>query len=313
MRFSQIFNTVLAGFLLSLGCANVHAQQDPQYTNYMYNTINVNPAYAGSRGALSVFGLYRTQWVGLEGAPRTSAFSLHTPIRNSKLGLGVGFVNDRLGVMDDNTISVDVSYTIDLNAKGDSKLSFGIKGSANLLDVEYSRLKQANPGDPFLAVDVENEFSPNIGAGIYWHNEKSYVGLSVPTFLENERVENGSVYSAMNKRMHFFLMGGHIFEINPTLKFKPAALVKAVEGAPLQVDATANFLIHDKLTLGVAYRWDAAWSALIGFQLTDGLFVGYSYDAETTKLAKYNHGSHEIFLRFELFNKYRRVNSPRFY
>src|SRR5690606_34137806 len=310
MRLSQIFSTVLVGVLLSLGCAEVHAQQDPQYTHYMYNTVNINPAYAGSRGAMSIFGLHRTQWVGLDGAPRTNAFSIHTPIQNSKLGVGVGFVNDRLGVIEENTISVDLSYTLDLN---NSKLSFGLKGSANLLDVEYSRLKQANPGDPYLAVDVENEFSPNIGAGVYWHNERTYVGLSVPTFLQNERVENGSVYSAMNKRMHFFLMGGHVFDLNPTLKFKPAALIKAVEGAPLQVDVTANFLIHYKLTLGAAYRWDAAWSALVGFQVTDGLLIGYSYDSETTRLARYNNGSHEVFLRFELFNKYRRVNSPRFY
>jgi len=312
MKFSQIFNKVLAGVLLSFGCANMHAQQDPQYTHYMYNTVNINPAYAGSRGALSISGLHRTQWVGLDGAPRTNAFSINTPIQNSKLGLGVGFVNDRLGVIDENTLSVDVSYTIDLNHRG-SKLSFGVKGTANMLNVEYSRLKQAAPGDPLLAVDIQNEFSPNIGAGVYWHNEKSYIGLSVPSFLENKRFDNGTVYSSMNQRMNFYLMGGHVFEINPTLKFKPAALIKAVEGSPLQADLTANFLIHDKLTLGAAYRWDAAFSGLIGFQITDGLMIGYSYDAETTKLARYNNGSHEVFMRFELFNKYRRVNSPRFF
>ncbi|KAA5531681.1 PorP/SprF family type IX secretion system membrane protein [Paenimyroides baculatum] len=312
MKFSHIFNKVLAGVLLSLGCAEMHAQQDPQYTHYMYNTVNINPAYAGSRGALSIFGLHRTQWVGLEGAPTTNSFSINTPLRDSKLGLGVSFVNDRLGVTEENTISVDLSYTIDLNRQG-SKLSFGVKGSANMLNVEYSRLKQATPGDPLLAVDIQNEFSPNIGAGVYWHNEKSYAGLSVPNFLENKRFENGTIYSSMNQRMNFYLMGGHIFELNPTLKFKPAALIKVTEGAPLQADLTANFLIHDKLTLGAAYRWDAAWSGLIGFQITDGLMIGYSYDAETTKLARYNNGSHEVFMRFELFNKYNRVNSPRFY
>lgn len=312
MKFSKIFNKVLAGVLLIVGCAEMHAQQDPQYTHYMYNTTNINPAYAGSRNALSIFGLHRTQWVGLDGAPRTNAFSINTPIQNSRLGLGVGFVSDRLGVMEENTISVDVSYTIDLNHQG-SKLSFGVKGSANMLNVEYSRLKQFNPGDPLVSVDVENEFSPNIGAGVYWHNGTSYVGLSVPNFLKNERFENGTVYSSMNQRQHFYLMGGHVFELNPTLKFKPAALIKAVKGAPLQADVTANFLIHDRLTLGAAYRWDAAVSGLIGFQLTDGLFIGYSYDAETTKLARYNNGSHEVFVRFELFNRYSRVNSPRFY
>lgn len=298
--------------LIAMMSFSSQAQQDPQYTHYMYNTTVINPAYAGSRGAMSIFGLHRSQWVGLEGAPTTNALSIHTPIQNTKLGLGVGFVNDRLGVMEENTINVDVSYTIDLNNRG-SKLSFGIKGSANLLNVEYSRLNIYNPNDPLMAENIDSEFSPNIGAGLYWHTSKSYLGLSVPNFLENSRFEDESLYSGMNQRMHFYFMGGHVFDLNPTLKFKPAFLVKAVEGAPLQADITANFLIHDKLTLGAAYRWDAAWSALAGFQISDGLFIGYSYDGETTKLARYNSGSHEVFLRFELFNKYRRVNSPRFF
>lgn len=311
MNLSKHIQHILIGILM-LGSTQVQAQQDPQYTNYMYNTVNINPAYAGSRGSMSIFGLHRTQWVGLEGAPTTNSFSVNTPLRNSKLGLGVGYVNDRLGVIDENTISLDVSYTIDLNKKN-SKLSFGVKGSFNLLNVSYSRLNKFDPNDPLVLTDISNEASPNIGAGVYWHNEKSYLGLSVPNFLENDRFDNGTVYSSMNQRMHYYLMGGHVFEINPTLKFKPAFLLKAVAGAPLQADVTANFLIHDKLTLGAAYRWDAAWSALAGFQVTDGLMLGYSYDAETTKLGRYNNGSHELFVRFELFNKYRRVNSPRFY
>ena len=311
MNLSKHIQHILIGILM-LGSTQVQAQQDPQYTNYMYNTVNINPAYAGSRGSMSIFGLHRTQWVGLEGAPTTNSFSVNTPLKNSKLGLGVGYVNDRLGVIDENTISLDVSYTIDLNKKN-SKLSFGVKGSMNLLNVSYSRLNKFDPNDPIVLTDISNEASPNIGAGVYWHNEKSYLGLSVPNFLENDRFDNGTVYSSMNQRMHYYLMGGHVFEINPMLKFKPAFLLKAVAGAPLQADVTANFLIHDKLTLGAAYRWDAAWSALAGFQVTDGLMLGYSYDAETTKLGRYNNGSHELFVRFELFNKYRRVNSPRFY
>lgn len=311
MNLSHKITTLLMGIIL-LGSTQVQAQQDPQYTNYMYNTVNINPAYAGSRGALSIFGLHRTQWVGLEGAPTTNSFSVNTPIQDSKLGVGLSFVNDKLGVINENTISLDVSYTIDLNQRN-SKLSFGVKGSLNMLNVAYSRLNKFNPNDPMILHDIADEASPNIGAGIYWHNEKSYVGLSVPNFLENKRFENGTLYSAMNQRQHFYLMGGHVFEINPTLKFKPAFLLKAVSGAPLQADVTANFLIHDKFTLGGAYRWDAAWSALVGFQITDGLFMGYSYDGETTKLANYNKGSHELFVRFELFNKYRRVNSPRFF
>lgn len=299
--------------LLALASFSAEAQQDPQYTHYMYNTININPAYAGSRGSLSIFGLHRTQWAGLDGAPRTNAFSINTPIANSKVGLGVSFVNDKLGVMSENTVSVDFSYTLDLGGRTNkNKLSFGLKGSANMLDVAYSRLLIYNPNDPQFQRDISGQFTPNIGAGIYWHNEKSYVGLSVPNFLQTTRY-NDNIQSTMTQRMHFFLMGGHVFELNPMLKFKPAVLLKAVEGAPLQTDLTANFLINDKLTLGAAYRFDAAWSALAGFQINDGLMIGYSYDGETTKLANYSNGSHELFIRFELFNKYRRVNSPRFF
>ncbi len=297
--------------LLALVSISANAQQDPQYTNYMYNTININPAYAGSRGALSIFGLHRSQWVGLEGAPTTNSFSVNTPIADSKVGLGVSFVNDALGVMDENTLSVDFSYTLDLNNRG-SKLSFGLKGSANLLNVAYSDLNKYNPNDPQILNDVQNEFTPNIGAGIYWHTEKSYVGFSVPSFLESTRYNN-NIQSTMQQKMHYYLMGGHVFEINPTLKFKPAFLLKAVQGAPLQADITGNFLISEKFTIGGAYRWDAAWSALVGFQVTDGMFIGYSYDSDIKALRNYNNGSHEVFVRFELFNKYRRVNSPRFF
>lgn len=297
--------------LLALVSISANAQQDPQYTNYMYNTININPAYAGSRGALSIFGLHRSQWVGLEGAPTTNSFSVNTPIADSKVGLGVSFVNDALGVMDENTLSVDFSYTLDLNNRG-SKLSFGLKGSANLLNVAYSELNKYNPNDPQILNDISNQFTPNIGAGVYWHTEKSYVGLSMPHFLETTRYDN-NVQSTMQQKMHYYLMGGHVFELNPMLKFKPAFLLKAVEGAPLQADVTANFLINEKFTIGAAYRWDAAWSALVGFQVTDGMFIGYSYDSDIQALRNYNNGSHEIFMRFELFNKYRRVNSPRFF
>lgn len=301
----------IIGALLALVSFSAQAQQDPQFTQYMYNTTNINPAYAGNRGTLSFFGLHRTQWAGLEGAPQTNVFAVNTPLGESKLGLGVSFINDKLGVMDENTISVDLSYTIDLNNQG-SKLSFGLKGSANLLSVEYSKLLTYNPNDPRFAKDISGQFTPNIGAGMYWHNEASYLGFSIPNFLESTRYDD-NLQSNMRQTMTYYFMGGHVFELNPMLKFKPAFLVKATKGAPLQADITANFLIHDKFTLGGAYRWDAAWSGLVGYQITDGLFIGYSYDAETTKLANYNNGSHEIFLRFELFNKYRRVNTPRFF
>ena len=290
-------------------CYTGFAQQDAQYTQYMYNTINVNPAYAGSRGVMSIFGLHRTQWVGLDGAPVTNAFSINTPIKNSNLGLGLSFVNDKIGPTNDNTISADLSYTI--NTSETYKLSFGVKASGNIFNLDVNKLNPANASDPNLQ-NFNNEFSPNIGAGFYLHSDKLYFGLSVPNFLEDSKYNDNSV-AVFKERMSFYAIGGYVFDISPTVKFKPAFITKLVTGSPLQVDASANFLFFDKLMLGGAYRWDAAVSAMAGFQITDGLFIGYGYDLETTELRNYNSGSHEIFLRFELFNKVSKMVSPRFF
>jgi type IX secretion system PorP/SprF family membrane protein len=296
-------------FALMLTCYTGFAQQDAQYTQYMYNTININPAYAGSRGVMSIFGLHRTQWVGLDGAPTTNAFSINTPINNSNLGLGVSFVNDRIGPTSDNTISADLSYTIQTSEE--FKLSFGIKASGNLFNLDVNRLNPADANDPNLQ-NFDNEFSPNFGAGVYLHSEKMYFGLSVPNFLQDSKYNDNEV-AVFQERMNFYAIGGYVFDISPSVKFKPAFLTKLVTGSPLQVDASANFLFFDKLMLGAAYRWDAAVSALAGFQVTDGLFIGYSYDRETTELRNYNSGSHEVFLRFELFNRVSKLVSPRFF
>lgn len=298
---------LLFGMLLSGWMS--FAQQDAQYTQYMYNTINVNPAYAGSRGVMSFFGLHRTQWVGLDGAPVTNAFSMNTPIKFTNLGLGLSFVNDRIGPTTENTISADVSYSIQTSET--YKLSFGVKATGNLFNLDVTKLTYQNANDPLLQ-NLNNNFSMNIGAGAYLHSDKSYLGLSVPNFFETKRYNDNDV-AVYKERMNFYLIGGYVFDLSPNLKFKPAFLSKVVEGAPFQLDVSGNFLINDKFTLGAAWRWGAAMSAMAGFQITDGLFVGYGYDLETTKLANYNSGSHEIFLRFELFKRDDRIVSPRFF
>ena len=296
-------------FALMLTCYSGFAQQDAQYTQYMYNTININPAYAGSRGVMSVFGLHRTQWVGLDGAPTTNTFSFNTPIGNSNLGVGFSLVNDRIGPTSDNTISADISYTIPMNEV--YKLSFGVKASGNIFNLDTDKLDPAQANDPNLQ-NFNNEFSPNFGAGVYLHSDKLYLGLSVPNFLQDSKYNDNEV-AVFQERMNFYFIGGYVFDVSPSIKFKPAVLTKMVTGSPLQVDASANFLFFDKFMLGGAYRWDAAVSALAGFQVTDGLFIGYSYDMETTNLRRYNSGSHEVFLRFELFNKVSKMVSPRFF
>lgn len=301
--------------LLLLSGVEMFSQQDSQFTQYMYNTINVNPAYAGSRGVMSIFGLYRTQWVGLDGAPTTATASLNTPISNSNIGLGLSAIKDQIGPSDETSISADVSYSIPTSESW--KLSFGLKATANLLNIDFTKLNIYNPTDPRFQNNVDNKFSPNVGAGMYFHSNKSYFGVSVPNFLETKHFDksasDNSASFVAKERMHYYVIGGHVFDLSPSIQFKPAFLAKAVQGAPLQLDVSGNFLINEKFTIGAAYRWSAAMSAMVGFQVNQNWFIGYGYDMETTKLADYNSGSHEIFLRYELFNNYERVVSPRFF
>lgn len=285
------------------------AQQDAQFTQYMYNTISVNPAYAGSRGALSVFGLYRTQWIGLDGAPETSTFSINTPLNNSKLGLGVSLVNDKIGPTNENTLSADLSYSVPTSET--FKLSFGIKATANLFNLDVSKLSFEDQDDPQFQ-GLDNKFTPNIGAGVYWHSDKAYLGFSIPNFIETNRYEDNDT-AIFKEKINYYFMAGYVFDLNYDIKFKPALLTKMVQGAPLQVDASGNFMFYDKFVIGLAYRWSASVSAMAGFQVSDGLYIGYGYDHETTNLRKYNSGSHEIFLRFEFFNNYSKMTSPRFF
>ncbi|MDD5150918.1 MAG: type IX secretion system membrane protein PorP/SprF [Flavobacterium sp.] len=301
--------------VLMLLTSIIYAQQDAQYTQYMYNTIVVNPAYAGSRQAMSVFALHRTQWVGLDGAPVTNTFSIHTPIKDTNLGLGLSIVNDKIGQSIENNIAVDFSYIIPMS--DNYKLSFGLNASADLLDVDYSKLTFYNAGDPRFQNNIDNKFSPNIGVGFYLHSDKTYFGLSAPNLLVTKHFDGTANNNASSfietQRIHYYFIAGHIYDINEDVKFKPSVLAKMVQGAPLQVDLSGNFLINQKFTAGVSYRWDAAVSGLVGFQIDDSWFIGYSYDFETTKLANYNSGSHELFLRYELFKKNNRITSPRFF
>ena len=316
----DLMNTRVIVLLMMLSTILVRAQQDAQFTQYMYNTININPAYAGSRGAMSIFGLYRTQWVGLDGAPQTGTFSINTPIEGTNIGLGLSVMNDRIGPGDETNIAVDFAYTVKTSENW--KLAFGLKASANLLNIDFNKVSQFNgPGsDQNLRFNIDSRFSPNIGAGLYWYSEKSYIGLSIPNFLETRHFDRSSTATTgpatsftAKERMNLYFIVGKVIDLSEDIKFKPALLSKIVAGAPLQVDLSGNFMFNEKFVLGAAYRWSAAVSLMAGFQVNDSWYIGYGYDLETTRLANYNSGSHEIFLRYELFKNYDRIISPRFF
>ena len=307
---------VLLGFIST---TTVNAQQDAQYTQYMFNTMTVNPAYAGSRGQFSAAALYRSQWVGLDGSPETFTLNLHSPIRNSKLGYGLSVVKDNIGdgVVSETYLDAIISYTIDVSLDG--KLSFGLKAGGNFLNLDFNGLRNFDT-EPVNVDNIENKFSPNVGLGIYYHTNRFYAGLSAPNLLQTEHFDNSqsgsnSVQFLSKERINFYLITGYVFDLGGNLKFKPALLTKVVGGAPLQVDASASFLFNDKFSFGAAYRWDAAISALVGFQISDQLMLGLAYDRETTELGatQFNDGSFEIFLRFELVKSFQKLVSPRFF
>ncbi|SMC78065.1 PorP/SprF family type IX secretion system membrane protein [Cellulophaga tyrosinoxydans] len=287
------------------------AQQDAQYTQYMYNTVSVNPGYAGSRGHMSIGALHRSQWVGLEGAPVTQTLNIHSPIGYKGVGLGFSIVNDKIGPTSETNFDVDFSYTIPVSSEG--KVSFGLKGSINLLDVRFSELNQY-ASDQTLQQDIDNRLSPNVGAGVYYHTDKFYLGVSVPRILETSHFDSSSLSTA-KEQMNFYLITGYVWELNPFLKFKPTLLTKVVQGAPLQVDLSANFMLNDKFILGAAYRWDAALSGMLGFNLSNEFLIGIAYDREITDLGstRFNNGSFEVILRYDFIKTKGNLKSPRFF
>jgi len=317
MRLSNGILTVV--LILGLSLQKGNAQQDAQYTQYMYNTMSVNPAYAGSRGQLSIAALYRSQWVGLDGAPKTQTLNIHSPIRNSKLGYGFSIVNDEIGngVVQETYFDAVLSYTIDVSLDG--KLSFGLKAGGNLLNLDFQGLRNFDV-EPVNLENIESKFSPNIGIGVYYHTSTFYAGLSAPNLLETDHFDNSqrdanTVQFLSKERLNFYFITGYVFDLNGNMKFKPALMTKVVGGAPLQVDLSGTFLYNDKFSFGAAYRFDAAVSALVGFQLSDQMMIGLAYDRETTDLGgtQFNDGSFEVFLRFELMKSFRNLVSPRFF
>ncbi|MGJ8667244.1 MAG: PorP/SprF family type IX secretion system membrane protein [Patiriisocius sp.] len=294
---------------LMLASTVVFAQQNPQYSQYLYNTMSINPGYTGSLETLDIVASYRNQWMGIDGAPITQNFGIHTPLRNDKIGIGLNIENDKIGPANQFYVDGNFSYTLKLNST--LKLGLGLKAGAKIFNVDFSRGEFQNENDP-ANMNVNNMTSTILGAGGYLYTDNWYLGFSVPDFITNRYFDD--VEQAIGEEeIQYFLIGGYVFEVNPDLKFKPTFLAKYLEGFPFVVDVSANFLIKEKFSIGVAYRYEDAISALAGIEITNGIFIGYSYDYTFTDLTNYNSGTHEIVLRYTLPKKNRRINSPRFF
>ncbi len=285
------------------------SQQLPQFTQYMYNTISINPAYAGSRETLSLVGLHRSQWAGLDGGPETQTFSIHSPMRNEKVGLGLSIINDVLGFEKFTYIYGDFSYTLNLSEK--TKLALGLKGGFTSYNLDQE-LRMAYPNDPAI-YGIEDRWNPNVGVGAYLHQNRWYLGLSAPRILTTDLNKENNVKAL--ERISYYFTGGYVFDVSKNTKFKPAFLIKATNGAPLSYDLTANFLFHEKFWLGAGYRINEGTSSLGGiadFQVSKQLRVGYAYEYPFSDINRFSSGTHEILLMYEVF-KSKRVKSPRYF
>ncbi len=306
----KITNLLVVFTLLLAGV--VYGQQDPHYTQYMYNQNVLNPAYAGSRSDLSIGLLGRTQWVGIDGAPDSQTLSLSGRLGYG-LGAGLSVIHDQIGPIEETNLSLDLSYTLPVSATGN--LAFGIKGSYNMLNNDlFSKTNVIDENDPFYLEDYKNAY-PNVGAGLYYYTDKFYAGLAVPGIMESFTYERtgGQVQTDVSDAMHFFGTLGYVFTISENLKFKPSTMVKMVQGSPISLDLNASLFLNDLFEFGLSWREGDSIDAIIGVQATPSIRVGYAYDHTLTRLTDYNSGSHELMLLFDLDFAKKNIKSPRYF
>ena len=303
---------ILILVVLIVGIEFSNAQQLPQFTQYMYNTIAVNPAYAGSRDALSIVALNRNQWAGFDGGPETQTLSIHSPLRNEKLGLGLSLINDKAGFENFTYAYVDFSYTI--QASDAVEVSFGLKGGMTYYKLAEELYNYTEVNQDAYFDERLNRWNANFGAGILVHSDKWYVGLSIPKII-NHDMNNSTDYAAL-ETVHYYALGGYVFDLSKSLKLKPSFMVKYTKGAPISNDFTANFLYNEKVWLGGSYRINGkqrAIGAIVDFQVSDQFRVGYTYEIPTGEIRPYTSGSHEILLMYEFRFLKAKQKSPRYF
>ncbi len=304
-------------FVSFMGMMSValHAQQIPMFTHYMNNTLMVNPAYAGSREALSITTLHRSQWVGFNDAPITQTLSMHTPLRNERIGIGLSILNDKIGPTNNTSIFFNYAYILKLTEK--SKLSLGMSVGGSMFQANLTNVNLDVQDDPAFQNNINNGLSPNFGFGVYFSRKNFYAGLSTPMLLQNSysgSLEGNNVLIGKDQR-HYFLIAGAMIHLTPNVAFKPTALVKVTAVAPAQIDLTTSLVFMEKFLLGAMVRSGDAFGGLVGLNISDQLYFGYSYDwSYGLKTAKYNQGSHEIMLRYDfIFSSKKQIHSPRYF
>ncbi len=287
------------------------AQQDPHYTQYMYNMNVMNPAYAGSKENLSLGLLYRKQWVDIEGAPSTFTFSGHTPA-GKNVGIGLSVIADQIGPVKEQNVYGDFSYTLQLG--GEHKLALGLKAGATFQKIGlFSQISPSLPvpTDPGFSEDTSNIYF-NLGTGVFYYTNKYYVALSVPNMIKANYLDyNGVKYGT--ETQHYFLTGGYVFDLNPNLKFKPFAMLKSAFNSPSSLDVSANFLFNERFEIGGTYRVDDSFGAMVNFAITPSLRIGYAYDNIISEIKTVTPSSHEIILLFDVNFPKKVSRSPRFF
>ncbi len=288
------------------------AQQQPMYSQYMFNMLNINPAYAGSRGVMTATALYRNQWVGIPGAPRTSSFSFDMPLNEKKIGIGFQLYDDRLGI--ERTTGINAFYAFRFQITGSGTLSLGLQAGLLNYQANYTEVSTFQPNDPSFAANVSG-LLPSAAAGVYYNSDKFYIGFSTPALLKTQISYNNAaqIASVTSQDLHLYLASGFVMNLNQDLALKPSILLKAVSGAPLEVDVNANLWIQNKLSIGASYRTGDAVVGMVELQLNQQLRFGYAYDKTFSDLGTLNTGTHELMLRMEFGSSGGKVSSPRYF
>ena len=298
-------------FMLTLS-ATTHAQQRPMYSQYMFNMLNINPAYAGSRGVLSATALYRDQWVGIPGAPQTTSFSLDMPLREKKIGIGIQLYDDRLGI--ERTTGLNASYAFRIQLTQSGTLSLGLQAGLLNYRANYSEVRTFQPNDPSFNQNISG-LLPAAAAGIYYNSDKFYIGLSTPSLLQTKLSNDNTadVSSATGRDLHLYLATGFVVNLNQDLALKPSVLVKAVSGAPVEYDFNSNLWIQNTIALGFSYRTGDSYVGMVELQMSKQFRLGYAYDKTFSNLGSYNSGTHELMLRMEFGSGNGKIASPRYF